>query len=157
MSSTTMTVSGHDDVTERSVRTTSLVIGAITAAGAAALAYYAAYGEPHPKANQESGVPSLIVIGVLAAAVVFGFLVPRSLRNREGKSTGRIYGIAALVLTPLVFWSGVPIVLGAAGVFVGRAADTTNDKARTVAVVTGALAIGLTIAVTVLGNTVFAR
>lgn len=156
MSSTTISVTSRD----RSIRTTALGIGAIAAAAAAALAYYGAYGDPHPKANQESGVPSLVVIGIVAAAVVFGYLVPRSLRSI--KRTGRIYGITALVLTPFVFWSGVPVILGAAGVFVGRAdagrgADPARDKQRTAAVVTGALAIALTIAATVLGNTVFAR
>jgi hypothetical protein len=158
MSSTTVTVTGHGhDAARRSVRATSLAIGAIAAATAAALAYYGAYGDPHPKASQESGVPSLIVIGVVAAAIVFGFLVPRSLRNNA--ATGRIYGITALVLTPFAFWSGVPVILGAAGVFVGRigGGDAAGDKQRTAAVITGGLAIGLTIAVSVLGNTVLAR
>jgi hypothetical protein len=159
MSSTSATVIGHDhdEAADRSARTMSLTIGAVAAAAAAALAYYGAYGDPHPKANQESGVPSLIVIGVLAAAVVFGFLVPRSLRNNAG--TGRIYGVTALVLTPFVFWSGVPVILGAAGVFVGRigGGDAAGDKKRTAAVITGGLAIGVTIAATVLGNTVLAR
>jgi hypothetical protein len=133
-------------------------MGVVAAAASAAIAVYAAYGDPHPKANQQSGVPSVVVAGIIVAAVVFGFLVPRSLR---AVASGRAYGIVGLVLVPIAFWSGIPLVVGGAGLAVGLRArsegrdDTT--RASTVAMVTGACAVGLTVLITVLGNTVLAR
>lgn len=141
-------------------------IGAFVAA--AALAVYAAYGDPHPKANQKSGVPALVVAGAIVAAIVFGALVPRALRAiREERARSARWAlghsIVALVLTPLAFWSGLPIILGAAGLWLGRRTAEQREGAgsptrpATTAVVIGTLAIGLTMLLTVLGNTVLSR
>ena len=57
-------------------------------------------------------------------------------------------GAVAAVLTPIVFWSGVPLVIGVAAVIAGR---RTSSKA---AVVLGAIAVALSVVMAVLGNTV---
>ena len=87
------------------------------------------------------GLATVVTVGV------YGFVVPRGLRRgRTGGSTGGMalgLSIPALLLTVPAFWSGLPLILGAAGVMLGHAgrnADSGSGKSIT-AVVLGALAV----------------
>lgn len=123
-------------------------VGIAAAAGGSALAFYGAYGDPHTKANQEAAVPFLAGVSCLVAALAFAVVVPRMARAGASRAWSIGTGVVALVLTPIAFWSGVPLVLGAAAVLGG-------SRARSKATVAlGALAIIGSLAMTVLGNTV---
>lgn len=135
-------------VTKPSARTAW--VGIAAAACGSALAYYGAYGDPHAKAQQESAVPFLVALTVVVATLAFT-LVPRMSRAGAARGWTMGTGIVALVLTPVAFWSGVPLVLGAAGVLGGRRAGSRTT------VVLGALAIVASIAMAVLGNTVLSN
>lgn len=146
------------------VRGLSARVGVVAALAAAGLAAYGAYGDPHPKANQQSGVPFLIVVSVVVAAVVFAVLVPKAVRSiRAGERRARWWavghGIAAVVLC-VAFWSGVPLVVGAGGVLLAvegrRCSQGATPSARPYSIALGlsVLAIVAAVVLTVLGNTV---
>jgi MFS family permease len=135
---------------------------------AAGFVVYGAYGDPHPKPNQESAVPFLIGVAAVVAAVVFAGLVPKALRAiREERTTAARWGLAhslvALVLTPMGFWSGLPLIVGTAGAWLGRRTREQREAAgsptgtATAAVVIGGLAVALTLLIGILGNTVLAH
>jgi hypothetical protein len=93
---------------------------------AAALAVLGAYGDPHPKASQEQAVPFICAVLAALAIGIFGILVPAGLRGataHPGRASG--WGLALSVLgvvaVPVAFWSGLPLLLGTAGVLLGSA------------------------------------
>ncbi|SCG39704.1 hypothetical protein [Micromonospora inositola] len=61
---------------------------------------------------------ALVVVAELA---VFGWLVPRALRRRATGPTALALALPALLLTPFVFWTGLPAVLGTGGLVLGLA------------------------------------
>jgi hypothetical protein len=85
---------------------------------------------------------SVGLIAVVAAAV-FGLVVPRSLRKASAGGTALGLSIPAVLLTLPAFWSGLPLVLGVAGLVVGNHGRMAASGARKsiVAVVLGALAV----------------
>ena len=108
---------------------------------AAALAAWGTFGE-----DEDHWANYLIVLAIIAvgALAVFAVVVPRA--ERAG-AVGLV--LSALgVLTVAVFWSGLPVVLGAGGVLLGwRARDQMPGRA---AIALGALAIVADIVVYVL-------
>lgn len=64
---------------------------------------------------------SMIALGVVAAAVVYGWVVPRSLEHDSAPRTAIALSVVAALLTLPAFWTGLPLVLGAAGALVGYA------------------------------------
>jgi len=131
-----------------SATTRTAWVGVAAAVCGSALTYYGAYGDPHAKSSQESAVPFLVGVSCLVAALAFGFVVPRMSRDGASRAWGIGTGVGALVLTPVAFWSGVPLVLGAAAVLGGSRARSRAT------VVLGAVAVVASIAMTVLGNTI---
>ena len=144
--------------------------GVVAAVGAAALVVagglvaYGAYGDPSSKADQRSAVPFLIGVSVVLAAVVFGVLVPKGLQAlREAAPHASrwplAHGIVGVLLI-VVFWSGAPVILGAAALLLGsEARRDASDRGvstatATAAVVLGSIATVLPVVVTILGNTV---
>ena len=123
-------------------------VGVAAAVCGSALVYYGAYGDPHAKSNQKSAVPFLIGVSCLVAALVFTLVVPRMSRVGAPRIWTIGTGVVAVVLTPVAFWSGVPLVLGTAAVFGGSRAGSRAT------VVLGAIAIVGSLAMTVLGNTI---
>jgi hypothetical protein len=123
-------------------------VGIAAAVCGSALVYYGAYGDPHAKSNQESAVPFLIGVCCLVAALAFALLVPRMSRAGAARVWTIGTGVLAVVLTPIAFWSGVPLVLGTAAVFGGSRARSRAT------VVLGAVAVVGSLAMAVLGNTV---
>jgi hypothetical protein len=136
-------------------------IGAFALLSACALDIYAAYGDPDPKSDQEAAVPFLVVTAALATLAVFGWLVPKTHQaiGQRRPTAGRwIFGTSftALLLVPIAFWSGLPIILGAAGAYLAYGARD-NERATTpmkAALPLGVTAIAATIALTVVANLV---
>ena len=147
-----------------SPRLVSAGLGLLMLGAASALAWYAAYGDQHPKQDQKDAVPSIIVMAAIAAVVVFGVLVPmalRSVRERRDRATtwALALGVAAF-LTIVAFWSGIPLIVGAAGAWVAwegrdlavrRSAPT---KAYTTGLTLSGIAVVLPVVWVVLNNTV---
>lgn len=73
------------------------------------------------------------VVLVLVAALVFGRILPAT----ENPAKVAIWCAAIALVTGLVFWTGLPMLLGVAAVAAGTRSHTT---AGTVAAVVGALA-----------------
>ena len=68
----------------------------------------------------------------LFTAAVFGLVVARGLRNESAGGRGIALGVIGLLAAPVVFWSGIPLVLGAGATLLGQAgrrADEGSGKA----------------------------
>jgi hypothetical protein len=88
----------------------------------------------------------LLVVGaviVVTAAVVFGLVVPRALRKESAGGTALALAVPAALLVVPAFWSGLPMVLGAAALLVGDHGRRARTGAGTsiAALVLGALAM----------------
>ena len=85
-----------------------------------------------------------VVWSVIAVAtlLVFGLVVPRALRKESAGGTALGLSIPALALLLPAFWSGLPLVLGVAGLVVGNAGRRAPSGAGKciAAVVVGTLA-----------------
>lgn len=81
-----------------------------------------------------------IVVGI-AVGVLFGRIVPRALNSEA--AAGRALGFSlAAILFLAVFWSGLPVVFGAAGVLLGYSGrlGAKGSTASIIAIALGALA-----------------
>jgi hypothetical protein len=83
-------------------------------------------------------VPTILI----AAVLVFGVVVSRALRKESAGGTALGLSIPAAVLTLPAFWTGLPLVLGAAGMLVGNAGRNarTGGGKCIAALVLGAIA-----------------
>jgi hypothetical protein len=146
----------------RQVTTRTLILRA--ALGSAALTafetIYGAYGDPSAPDNQRDSVPFILAIAAVVCAVVFGVLVPRALRAVESASPSAGRWAAGFTITAIlglaVFWSGAPIILGAAAALTGWMARRRPMSGRVfgLAVGLGLFALGATVVWTVLSNTI---
>jgi len=149
----------------REVTTKTLLLrtGFAVAALVAFEVIYGAYGDPSAPKHQRSEVPIVTGIGLAVAALVFGLLVPRAVHAVEtGSPTARRWAVgfaAAAVVSLVAFWSGAPIVLGAAAALTGWLARRRplTGKAFDVAYGLGLCAVGGTLVWTVLSNTIITR
>jgi hypothetical protein len=148
-------------VVERVAERRDLVLksGLASAVVAVGLVVYSAYGDSHPKHQQTSAVPFLSAVAVVGALLAFGLLVPRGLRaaGRGADSAPRwalVPGIVALVLFPLAFWTGLPLVLGSAAALVGSRPRPDGTRVSTAAVVVGGIAVFGGLLMSIVGNTV---
>lgn len=137
-------------------------LGLVVAAAASGLAAYAAYGDPTAPQHQKDAVPSIIVVAVAVAVVVFGALVPKALAALDGTGARRhlwaLVPAIVAVVTTIAFWSGVPLILGVAAALLGMTGRREAVLHRTATrpytatlVLAGIAAIG-SVAVTVIGN-----
>ena len=142
-------------------RTASVALAVLVVA--AVSAWWGAYGGSHPSAEQEAAVPFLIGVDVIAAVVVFGAVVPWAGRPGKEQRLARFglgLGIIGLLLVPVVFWSGVPLIIAAGGIVLGdRGRRAGRDAGRgtgmsTAAVVIAVITLIAAVAMLVLGNTV---
>lgn len=80
---------------------------------------------------------------VAVTAVVFGLVLPKALRKESAGGTGLALSVPAALLTLPAFWSGLPLVLGVAGMIVGNAGRNarTGSGKCIAALVLGALAV----------------
>lgn len=85
----------------------------------------------------------LLVLAILVVTIlVFWLVVGRAVRSRRPSTTGLVLSVLG-ILSMVVFWSGLPAVLGTGGAFLGtegRKAETGKGLA-TAALVVGAVAI----------------
>jgi hypothetical protein len=133
---------------------------------AIAVDIYGAYGDPHPKTNQENGVPFIGAVLAVIAIAIFGFLLPIALRGmaaRTGRWTGTALGmgIVGVVLVPIASWTGLPVVVGTAAALLGLAgrdvARTGGRALATWSVALGAVAAIGSVVFAILGNTLLAN
>lgn len=149
----------------REVTTKTLVLRVGLAAAALVVfeAIYGAYGDPHAPKSQRDGVPIVAAIGLAVGALVFSLLVPRALRAVDAASpTAQRWAIGftvAAVVSLAAFWSGAPIVLGAAAALTGWSARRRpmTGKAFDIAYGVGLFTAIGTIVWTVLSNTILSR
>jgi len=150
----------------RRVRGQSLKWGVAAVGAAVVVDVYGVYGGPVVQPDQKAGLPFVIAVAAVAAGVVFGAAVPRVLRgnrdaDRRRARPGLVLSILGVVLVPVAFWSGIPLVLGAGGWLVGSVARVearstgTSTSASTAAVALGVLAVFATLIMVALSNTVF--
>ncbi len=81
--------------------------------------------------TRNEAISEVVFIPLLTAAI-FGLVVPRGLRHVAAGGRGITLGAIGLVSVPVMFWSGMPLVLGAAATMLGQAgrrADTGSGKA----------------------------
>jgi len=85
----------------------------------------------------------MVPIILIAAGLVFGVVVPRALRKESAGGTALGLSIPAVLFTMPAFWTGLPLVLGAAGMLVGNAGRNARSGGGKciAAVVLGALAV----------------
>ncbi|HSI97814.1 MAG TPA: hypothetical protein VK926_05585 [Gaiellaceae bacterium] len=85
-----------------------------------------------------------IILGVIAvaAALVFGWVVPRGLRKESAGRTAVMLSVLGF-LTIAIFWSGLPPVLAVGGIVLGWAGRSAarGSLACRAAIVVGAVAI----------------
>lgn len=73
-----------------------------------------------------------VIFILLLTAAIFGLVVPRGLRHAAAGGRGIAMGAVGLLAVPVVFWSGLPLVLGTAATLLGHAgkrADRGSGKA----------------------------
>ena len=130
--STTFTgsTSDHD-----AARRAMLPVGVATFAGSAVWTVLGAH-------NLREIVVVLAVAAVVTAAV-YGLLLPRSLRRESAGGTALALALLAALLTLPAYWSGLPLILGAAGVLLGLAGrNAATGAGKSVAAIgIGALAV----------------
>ena len=143
------------ETVQRSTPARTLPAAALCVVVAAAMSFYGAYGDPHSQASQEHTVPYVVGADIVVGALIFGLLLPWAAR-RNGRSAGwgLALGILALVTMPMTFWSGINVILAGAGVLLGMHAKPA--RLGRAAVIVGLIAIVLSLALLILGNTVLA-
>lgn len=137
------------------------IFGGTSALIAAGLAMYAVLvgniADPAHAQEQRATLPYVIGFAVVFAAIIFGLLAPWALRSthaRRPSITALVCSVLGLLLLLPAFWSGLPVILGAAGIAlgqVGRARAQTGGTRTTAlaALVIGAVAGILCIVITV--------
>lgn len=134
-------------------------IGVGVAVLAMALVVYGAYGDSQASSAQKSGVPFLLAIVAVAAAVVYGLLAPRAQRSVARRAPGaRRWAVGLSVVSVLslaIFWSGLPLIVGGAAALVGYEGRSGAHESRAFGAAwwLGLVAAGLAVIVTVVGNT----
>ena len=81
--------------------------------------------------SNAEGAGEVCFIALLTAAI-FGLVVARGLRHVAAGGRGIAMGVVGLLLVPVAFWSGIPLVLGAGATLLGQAgrrADTGSGRA----------------------------
>ena len=76
---------------------------------------------PPVRPDQLRALPIVVVVVLVIAAIVFFLVVPRGVRSNRPAVPGLGCSIIGLLLVFPAFWSGLPIVLGAAGFVLGQA------------------------------------
>jgi hypothetical protein len=76
---------------------------------------------PPVRPDQLRALPIVVVVVLVIAAIVFFLIVPRGERSNRPAVPGLGCSIIGLLLVFPAFWSGLPIVLGAAGFVLGQA------------------------------------
>ncbi len=80
---------------------------------------------------------------VVAAAVIFGLVVPRGLRHESAGGRALVMAVLGALLVAPAFWLGLPLQLGAAAVLLGYAGKgaSTRSGLSIASLVLGALTV----------------
>lgn len=97
---------------------------------------------PPIQPDQLRALPIVVLVLLVIAAVLFFLIVPRAARSNRPVVPGLVCSILGLLLV-VVFWSGLPIVLGTAGALLGRMERTTGRGLALAAIIIGVAAIVL--------------
>ena len=115
--------------------------GLFALASVAIAAGLAAFGTWGGEADHSLGdYLGVLAVIVVSASIVFGLVVPRW----HGKTAALVVGALAVV-SIVAFWTGLPIVLGAAAILLGLRLRATERNPGTVALLLGCLAIAGTV------------
>jgi len=134
-------------------------VGGVVTILALALVVYGTYGDSQASDSQKSGMPSILVGVVVVAVIVFGLLAPMAIRAvEERRDTARRWALGLGIfsfVSLVVFWSGLPLLVGSAAALVGRTGreQTEGSRAFSWAWGLGLFAAIASIAITILGNT----
>lgn len=130
--------------------TREAAIGIVSTAAAVALAVYAVLGGPNAQQHQVDSLPYVIGFVVVVGAIVFGLVVPWAKRRGQGNRPATAGLVASMFgfLTVVAFWSGLPLILGGAGIALGlegqdRSATAGRPGLARTAMIVGALAVVL--------------
>ena len=118
----------------------------VALAGALALSAYSTFvGETKEQQTGSYWIVALVVGAITAA--VFTWVVGRSMSKPDEENSSARAGLVASILgvvTVAAFWSGLPIVLGSAGVLLGYEARNRAERgARRGGMALAALIIGI--------------
>ncbi len=72
-------------------------------------------------ANSTSEIYIILGVVAVAAALVFGFVVPRGLRHETAGGRALAMAVVGALLVVPAFWSGLPVVLGSGATLLGYA------------------------------------
>jgi hypothetical protein len=86
-----------------------------------------------------------VVLQAAVAALLFGVVVPRGLRAESAGGRALVMAVIAVVLVP-AFWTGLPMLLGAAAALLGYAGKRAAGRAGA-GMAIGALVLGLLVVV----------
>jgi hypothetical protein len=94
-------------------------------------------------AHDVGEVVSMVALCAVVAGGVFGFVLPRAMREESAPGRALTLSILGLLLIVPAFWSGLPMVLGAAGALLGYAGRNASAGAKgsVTALVVGLLAV----------------
>jgi hypothetical protein len=94
-------------------------------------------------AHDTTEIISMVALAAVTAAGVFGLVLPRALQQDGAPGRALTMSVLAVLLIVPAFWTGLPMVLGAAGAllgYAGRGASTGSRRCVAAAVI-GALAV----------------
>lgn len=147
-STTTHPAAWHSVPPRVTSRTGLALVGASTALVAICWSFYGAHhwGE----------IAFTSAVAVLVAAAVYGALVPWALRREHAGGTALAVSVLAVLITWPAFWSGLPFVLGIAGIVLGHAGRSARRGAglSIVGLALGALAAAGYLAIFILDGIV---
>lgn len=90
-----------------------------------------------------------VLVELVAAALLFGLVVPRGLRRASAGGRGIAMGVVAVLLVVPAFWAGLPLLLGAAAALLGSAGRRADRGAGSAvaALVLGLLGVAAYVAI----------
>lgn len=91
----------------------------------AAAAFWTAMG-----AHDTAELVIVAAVCAVVAAGVFGFVLPRAMRQESAPGRALTLSILGLLFIVPAFWSGLPMVLGAAGALLGYAGRNAGAGAK---------------------------
>ena len=100
---------------------------------------------------------AMLTLALVAGLVVYGLVVPRALDRESAPGTALTLSAIAALLTLPAFWTGLPLLLGAAGALVGYAGRraSSGSGVSIAALVLGALSVIGYLSIYVIDGVVF--
>jgi hypothetical protein len=119
------------------------IIGIVSTLIAVFVAIFAVVGTPE-QAQQLGTLPIVVVTLLVIGAAIFLLGVPLAARSGHPAMVGFVSGLLGLVLVVPAYWSGLPIVLGTAGVLLGQAGRGRGVAVGGIPVALWAIVVGAT-------------